>query len=45
MEVTAVGVDLDTVFPGGLFKSLRYGATLELVKVGSLGCIAYRTMH
>lgn len=33
MEVTAVGDDLDTIFPGGLSKSLRYGATLELVKV------------
>lgn len=32
MEVTAVGEELDTVFPGGFYKSLRYGATLELVK-------------
>lgn len=33
MEVTAVGDDLDSVFPGGFSKSLRYGSTLELVKV------------
>ena len=33
MEVTAVGDDLDTVFPGGLYKTLRYGATLDLVNV------------
>lgn len=39
MEVTAVGEELDTVFPGGFYKSLRYGATLELVKVCTLHCI------
>ena len=33
MEVTAVGDDLDTIFPDGFSKSLRYGATLELVNV------------
>lgn len=40
MEVTAVGDDLDTIFPGGLSKSLRYGATLELVNVRSMDRIA-----
>ena len=33
MEVTAEGDDLETVFPDGFSKSLRYGACLELVKV------------
>ena len=37
MEVTAVGDDLDTIFPGGLYKSLRYGATLDLVNVRCVG--------
>lgn len=38
MEVTAVGDDLDTAFPGGFSRSLRYGASLELVNVSQRDC-------
>jgi len=44
MEVTADGDDLETVFPCGFSKSLRYGACLELNKVRPLCMVAWLSL-